>query len=89
MNERKTNKEKMFHTKKENGENEICSFRKSRTQIKRQNVEEDCINAFVEKLHNTVWPNTNVSEFSKLLNACNAETLEIQHGGRQETLLHR
>ena len=51
--------------------------------------QEDDMVSFVEQLHNTVWPDTNIDKFSELVNISNSASLEMGQGVRQETLLHR
>ena len=56
---------------------------------KQQKVHEDNMVTFVEQIHNTVWPDTNIDKFSELVNISNSAALEMGQGVRQETLLHR
>ena len=56
---------------------------------KQQNVHEDNMVTFVEQIHNTVWPDTNIDKFSELVNISNSAALEMGQGVRQETILHR
>ena len=67
-----------------------CEFRGSTKlrKVKQRNGSE-CNDMFVEELHNSVWPVTNVDKFNQLLDASNITYLEVKHGRRQETLLHR
>ena len=51
--------------------------------------QEDDMVSFVEQLHNTVWPDTNIDKFSELVIISNSASLEMGQGVRQETLLHR
>ena len=51
--------------------------------------QEDDMVSFVEQLHNTVWPATNIDKFSELVIISNSASLEMGQGVRQETLLHR
>ena len=51
--------------------------------------QEDDMVSFVEQLHNTVWPDTNIDKFSELVITSNSASLEMGQGVRQETLLHR
>ena len=44
---------------------------------------------FVEALQNSIWPKTNAETFLNLLEEGGKEYLEMKHGPRQETCLHR
>ena len=67
-----------------------CDFRgpTKLRKVKQRNGSE-CDDMFLEELHNSIWPVTNVDKFNQLLDASNITYLEIKHGRRQETLLHR
>ena len=67
-----------------------CEFRgpTKLRKVKQRNGSE-CDDMFLEELHNSIWPVTNVDKFNQLLDASNITYLEIKHGRRQETLLHR
>ena len=49
------------------------------------NDEED----FVERLQNSIWPNTDFGTFVTLLDEGGKECLEMRYGKRKETCLHR
>ena len=44
---------------------------------------------FIERFQNSIWPYTNSETFLALLDEGGKESLEMRHGPRQETCLHR
>ena len=44
---------------------------------------------FIEALHNSIWPATNTETFLTLLDEGGKECLDMRHGARHETCLHR
>ena len=44
---------------------------------------------FVERLQNSIWPNTDVDTFVALLDEGGKDCLEMRYGKRKETCLHR
>ena len=44
---------------------------------------------FVDSLHNAIWPTTDIDVFLKLLDEGGKECLDMRHGPRHETCLHR
>ena len=55
-------------------------------QIKQKYKDEE---DFVERLQNSIWPNTDVGTFVALLDEGGKECLEMRYGKRKETCLHR
>ena len=43
----------------------------------------------IEALHDSIWPVTNIEAFVALLDEGGKECLEMRHGSRKETCLHR
>ena len=73
---------------RKNKHNKSCKEYVKHKKQRKVDEEEDMV-TFVEQLHNTVWPDTNVDKFSELVNISNSASLEMGQGVRQETLLHR
>ena len=64
----------------------ILSKNKRERSIRQQ--EESCSH-FAESLNKAIWPSTNVDKFIKLLQETNYKCLNVRHGSRQDTCLHR
>ena len=43
----------------------------------------------IEALNNSIWPRTNIDALVALLGEGGKEVLEMRHGSRKETCLHR
>ena len=44
---------------------------------------------FLERLQNAIWPNTDLQSFVEMLDEGGKDCMEMRHGKRQETCLHR
>ena len=79
----------MHHTEDEKGKIKKHRVRESRKEKRQQKLEEDCSSMYIKQLHNSVWPNTNIDIFLKLIDGVATDCLDTKHGERHETLLHR
>ena len=73
---------------RKNKHNKSCKEYVKHKKQRKVDQEDDMV-SFVEQLHNTVWPDTNIDKFSELVIISNSASLEMGQGVRQETLLHR
>ena len=73
---------------RKNKHNKSCKEYVRHKKQRKVDQEDDMV-SFVEQLHNTVWPDTNIDKFSELVIISNSASLEMGQGVRQETLLHR
>ena len=64
----------------------ILSKNKRERSIRQQ---QELCNHFAESLNKAIWPSTNVDKFIKLLQETNYKCLNVRHGSRQDTCLHR
>ena len=73
---------------RKNKHNKSCKEYVKHKKQRKVDQDDDMV-TFVDQLHNTVWPDTNIDKFSELVIISNSASLEMGQGVRQETLLHR
>ena len=64
----------------------IFSKNKRERSIRKQ--EETC-NQYAEAMNKAIWPSTDVDKFIRLLHDAGPECLNLRHGSRHDTCLHR
>ena len=80
----------MYRNFEKEKQTRTCESRGPKKQKKlQQRNGSECDIMYVEELHNSIWPVTNVDKFTQLLDACSNSYLEAKHGRREESLLHR